>query len=58
MTNAMPSDSVRLPTLEVDGGLWFSVNESLHMNDWRIDLLEQIDANGSITQAAKNVGFS
>lgn len=58
MTNAMPSDSVSLPALKVGGGLWFSVNESLHMNDRRIDLLEQIDANGSIAQAAKHVGLS
>lgn len=58
MTNFTQSDSSALPHFKVDGGLWFSVNESLRMNDRRIDLLEQIDASGSITQAAKNVGFS
>lgn len=58
MTNSTQPDSRALPHFKVDGGLWFSVNESLQMNDRRIDLLEQIDASGSITQAAKNVGLS
>lgn len=56
--SAPPAEIAQLPPFKVEGGLWFSVNDTLRMHDRRIDLLEQIGASGSITQAARNVGLS
>lgn len=58
MTKIVQQNPAKLPAFTVDGGMWLSFNDSLQMNDRRIDLLEQIDKGGSITQAAKNVGLS
>jgi molybdate transport system regulatory protein len=44
--------------LSVAGQVWLNVDETAFLGEDRIALLEQIDARGSITQAAKAVGVS
>lgn len=44
--------------IEVNGELWFNHNGKGYLGGKRIDLLEQIDRTGSISQAAKAAGLS
>jgi molybdate transport system regulatory protein len=46
------------PPLNVAGQVWLNVDEVAFLGEERIALLEQIEARGSITQAAKAVGVS
>ncbi|MCG6942007.1 MAG: TOBE domain-containing protein [Thiohalocapsa sp.] len=46
------------PPLNVAGQVWLNVDEVAFLGEERIALLEQIDARGSITQAAKAAGVS
>lgn len=65
------TDSSRLPAgsaeqttgaahlpLRVDGQLWFNRGDKGYLGGKRIDLLEQIEATGSITRAAKAIKLS
>ena len=45
------------PTLRIDGQLWFNRGEKGYLGK-RIDLLEQIEATGSISRAAKAIKLS
>ncbi|MEZ5494143.1 MAG: TOBE domain-containing protein [Pseudomonadales bacterium] len=45
-------------SITVDGQLWFNGNSKAYLGGKRIDLLEQIDQTGSISQAAKAAGMS
>lgn len=44
--------------IEIDGHLWFNRNGKQYLGSKRIELLEQIDRTGSISQAAKQVKLS
>lgn len=44
--------------LRVDGQLWFNRGDKGYLGGKRIDLLEQIEATGSITRAAKAIKLS
>lgn len=52
------SDATELDPLRIDGHLWFNRGEKGYLGGKRIELLEQIDATGSITRAAKAVNLS
>lgn len=47
-----------LEPLRIDGQLWFNRGEKGYLGGKRIELLEQIDATGSITRAAKAINLS
>jgi molybdate transport system regulatory protein len=55
--NPQPASPGKGP-LNVAGQVWLNVDETAFLGEDRIALLEQIDARGSITQAAKAVGVS
>ncbi|HAJ89369.1 MAG TPA: molybdenum-dependent transcriptional regulator, partial [Pseudomonas sp.] len=44
--------------LRIDGQLWFNRGEKGYLGGKRIDLLEQIEATGSISRAAKAIKLS
>jgi len=46
------------PTLQIDGELRFNRSDKGYLSGKRIDLLEQIEATGSISRAAKAAGIS
>lgn len=52
------SDQPSLDPLRIDGQLWFNRGEKGYLGGKRIQLLEQIEATGSITRAAKAIGLS
>ena len=45
-------------TIQLYGGIWMGRDDDAQISDVRISLLEQIEASGSITHAAKAVGIS
>ncbi|NCA71164.1 MAG: LysR family transcriptional regulator [Sphingobacteriia bacterium] len=58
-----PSNSRAAPptlkaSLTVSGQFWFSIDEIAFLGEERIALLEQIEAQGSITRAARAAGLS
>lgn len=53
MSHSPPLDSLR-----IDGHLWFNRGEKGYLGGKRIELLEQIEATGSISQAAKAAKLS
>ncbi|MGM3387155.1 TOBE domain-containing protein [Stutzerimonas stutzeri] len=50
--------SAPLDPLRIDGRLWFNRGEKGYLGGKRIELLEQIEATGSISQAAKAANLS
>ncbi len=52
------SDPQDLGPLRIDGQLWFNRGEKGYLGGKRIELLQQIDATGSITRAAKAINLS
>ncbi len=52
------SDPHPLGPLRIDGQLWFNRGEKGYLGGKRIELLEQIEATGSISRAAKAIGLS
>lgn len=52
------SDNPPRDPLRIDGQLWFNRGETGYLGGKRIELLQQIDATGSITRAAKAVNLS
>lgn len=58
MTDAPSADSRSTTPLEVDGQLWFKRDGKAYLGGKRIELLEQVEATGSINRAAKAVQLS
>lgn len=52
------NDPQHLGPLRIDGQLWFNRGEKGYLGGKRIELLEQIEATGSITRAAKVINLS
>ncbi len=54
----MTGDELPEPALRIDGHLWFNRNDKAYLGGKRVELLEQIERTGSISQAAKAVQLS
>ncbi|MCQ4311845.1 TOBE domain-containing protein [Pseudomonas stutzeri] len=52
------NDPQHLGPLRIDGQLWFNRGEKGYLGGKRIELLEQIEATGSISRAAKAINLS
>jgi len=46
------------PAIAIDCQIWLNRQQQNYLGDRRVELLEQIDATGSITQAARKIGMS
>ncbi len=56
MTRQLRDDENK--AIRIDCHLWFNRDSEGYLGDRRVALLEQIDATGSISQAAKRIGMS